>query len=133
MSPEQERQYHELAHLAYATAGRIARRHGSLRRRLDELEAAALYGLARAVTTWEPGRGLALRTWIYRQTAAAVEDWLRAAEHARRQGRLPEPLSLDALTRPGPPRRTGRRGPTLTGDSHGILDHRRRRLRPRGL
>ena len=104
MTPEQTALYLELTPLARAAAGRIARIHPRLRRQQEDLEAAALWGLWRALASYRPERGAALRSWVYLRCRSEVLDWLRETDGTRLRQRPPRPLSLDELPlEPAPP------------------------------
>ena len=77
MTPEQHELYRRYLPLARASAWRVARRHPTLRRQVDDIDAACRVALWRAVTTHDPARGAALASWVCRLTRGAAEDYAR--------------------------------------------------------
>jgi RNA polymerase sigma factor for flagellar operon FliA len=57
---------------------------------VDELAAAGLVGLWQAILAFDPGRGIALRTFATRRISGAMLDWVRSIDPLTRNHRAKE-------------------------------------------
>lgn len=101
MTDEQRDLFRRWRPTAMATAYRLSL---GRRRHYDDLRAAALVGLWRAVTSYDPARGAGLRTHVVRLVRWECLDWLRDTAGTRRRSACYHPgrLECDVADAAGP-------------------------------
>ena len=92
MTDEQRDLFRRYRPTAMAVAWRLSQ---GRRRHYDDLRAAALVGLWRAVTSYDAARGTSIRTHVVRVCRWECGDWLRGTAGTRRRSPCYHPGALD--------------------------------------